>query len=40
VLALYKDARVYVDSRGMTLHQSKPAVLPRLRVAVDNPVET
>ena len=40
VLALYRDARVEVDGRGLTLYQSKPVVLPRLRVVVDNPVET
>ena len=40
VIALYRDARVDVDGRGLTLHQSKPVVLPRLRVVVDNPVET
>ena len=40
VLALYRDARVAVDGRGLTLHQSKPVVLPRLQVVVDKPVET
>jgi hypothetical protein len=40
VLALYKDAKVDVDGRGLMLHQSKPAVLPRLHVIVDNTVET
>jgi len=40
VLALYRDARVEVDGRGLTLYQSKPVVLPRPRVVVDNPVET
>jgi hypothetical protein len=40
VLALYKDAKVDVDGRGLMLHQSKPAVLPRIQMIVNNPVET
>jgi hypothetical protein len=40
VLALYRDAKIDVDGRGLTLHQSKPAVLPRLQVIVDKSVET
>lgn len=40
VIALYKDAKVELDGRGLTLHQSKPVVLPRLQVIVDNPVKT
>lgn len=40
VLALYKDAKVDVDGRGLMLHQSKPVVLPRLQIIVDNAVET
>ena len=40
VLALYRDASVDVDGRGLTLRQSKPVVLPRLQVVVDNSVET
>ena len=40
VLELYKTARIDVDGRGLTLHHSKPVVLPRLSVVVDNPVGT
>lgn len=40
VLELYKAALIDVDDRGLTLHHSKPVVLPRLSVVVDNPVET
>jgi hypothetical protein len=40
VLALYRDAKVTVDGRGMTLQQSKPVILPRLQMIVDNSVET
>lgn len=39
VLELYKTARIDVDGRGLMLHHSKPVVLPRLSVVVDNPVE-
>jgi hypothetical protein len=40
VLALYRDAKIDVDGRGLTLHTSKPVVLPRLQVVVDKAVET
>jgi hypothetical protein len=40
VLALYRDAKIEVDGQGLTLHPSKPVVMPRLQVLVDNPVET
>lgn len=40
VLALYRDAKIDVDGRGLTLHQSRPVVLPRLQVVVDKSVET
>jgi hypothetical protein len=40
VLELYRSAKVDIDSRGVTLHHSKPLVLPRVRLIVDNPVET
>lgn len=40
VLALYRDAKIDMDGRGLTLHQSRPVVLPRFRLIVDNSVET
>ncbi len=40
VLTLYRDAKIIADGRGLTLHQSKPVVLPRLQTVVDNSVET
>lgn len=38
VMPLYRDAKVVLDGRGLTLYQSKPVVLPRLQVIVDNQV--
>ena len=40
VLEFYRDAKVDLDGRGATLHHSKPLVLPRVHLIVDNPVET
>jgi len=39
VIALYRAAKVELDRRGLTLHQSKPVVMPRLQIVMDNPVE-
>ncbi len=39
VLALYRAAKVEIDRRGLTLYHSQPAVMPRLQIVVDKPVE-
>ena len=40
VLALYRDAKVVANGHGLILHQSKPVVLPKLQMVIDNSVET
>jgi len=39
VLVLYRAAKVESDRRGLMLYHSQPAVMPRLQIVVDKPVE-